>query len=109
MADVIKHGSTVAVNSSAKVTDDVLKDTGVTAATHTGNNTQLVSFTVDAKGRITAASNAQVNVTGVTFANTDAGGSGTFEHKENQKIFISTSSPNSSVTASNGDIWYQTL
>jgi hypothetical protein len=111
MAELIKHGSTTVVNASAKVDDAALKDTGVDAATHTSNNTQLVSFSVDIKGRVTSASNSQVNVTGVTIANTNAGGtpSGSFEHAPNQKIFVSTSSPNSDVTASNGDIWYQTL
>ena len=111
MSDQILHGSTEVVNSSAKVVDTALSDTGVSAATHTSNNTQLVTFTVNAKGRITAASNSSVNVTGVTFANTNAAGvaSGSFAHTPNQKIFISSSAPSSNSIGTNGDIWYQTL
>lgn len=109
MAEVIKHGSTTVVNASALVDDAALKDTGVSADDYTSNNTQLVSFTVDAKGRVTSASESSINVTGVTAGEVNAGGSGTLTHVPNQKIFISTSSPNSQVTAADGDIWYQTL
>lgn len=104
MADKILHGTTEIVNTSAQVTDTALPNTGVTAAAYTSNNTQLVSFTVDAKGRLTAASNASVNVTGVTFGNTSS-----HTHTENQRIYISTSEPANNSVGNNGDVWYQTL
>ena len=109
MAEVIKHGSTVVVNSSALVDDASLKNTGVNADDYSSDNTKLISITVDAKGRVTAASESSINVTGVTAGGVDAGGSGTMTHVPNQRIYVSTSSPNSQVTASEGDIWYQTL
>ena len=109
MSQVIKHGSTVAVNASAKITDDVLKDTNPPAGDYSSNNTQLVNFSVDVKGRVTAASANTVNVTGVTFANTNSAGSGTFSHAPNQKLYISTSAPANNSIGNNGDIWYQTL
>ena len=48
---------------------------------------------------------------GVTFANVNASGtaSGSFAHAPNQKIYISSSAPNSDSIGNNGDIWYQTL
>lgn len=104
MADKILHGSTEIVNATAKITDAALPNTGVTAAEYVSNNTQLVAFTVDAKGRLTAASNASVNVTGVTFGNTTA-----HTHTENQRIYISTSAPANNTIGNNGDVWYQTL
>lgn len=99
----ILHNAKEIVDDGGFVANDALRDSGVTAATHTSNNTQLVSFTVDVKGRITAASNSSVNVTGVTYGNTTA-----HTHTPNQRIFISTNSPGSS-DGNNGDIWYQTL
>lgn len=110
MADKIIHGSKdiVLANSSIDVT--ALPDiSGLSAATHTSNNIQLVSFSVDTKGRVTAASNSSINVTGITFANVNSSGSGTFEHAPNQKIYISGSAPASDSIGNNGDIWYQTL
>ena len=70
-----------------------------------------ITITVDAKGRVTSASTPSVNVTGVTFANVNASGtaSGSFAHAPNQKIYISSSAPNSDSIGNNGDIWYQTL
>ena len=93
MADQIIHDSNTVVDSSGFISNSALRDSGASAATHTSNNTQLVSFTVDVKGRVTAASNSSINVTGVTFANVNAGGSpsGSFAHSPNQKIYISSS------------------
>lgn len=99
----ILHNAKEIVDEDGYVANGALRDSGVTADTHTSNNTQLVSFTVDAKGRITAASNASVNVTGVTYGNTTSQ-----SHIENQQIFISTGSPGSG-DGNDGDIWYQTL
>ena len=109
MADQIIHDSNTVVDSSGFISNSALRDSGASAATHTSNNTQLVSFTVDVKGRVTAASNSSINVTGVTFANVNASGSGSFAHAPNQKIYISSSAPSSNSIGDNGDIWYQTL
>ncbi len=109
MADQILHNANTVVDSSGFISNSALRDSGASAATHTSNNTQLVSFTVDAKGRITAASNSSINVTGVTFANVNASGSGSFAHAPNQKVYISSSAPSSNSIGNNGDIWYQTL
>ena len=109
MADQIIHNSNTIVDANGFVSNSALRDSGASAATHTSNNTQLVSFTVDAKGRITAASNSSINVTGVTFASANSTGGGTFEHAPNQKIYISTSAPANNSIGNNGDIWYQTL
>lgn len=99
----ILHNTKEIVDDQGYVANNALRDSGVTAATHTSNNTQLVSFQVDVKGRILAASNSQVNVSGVTYGNTTA-----HTHIPNQRIFISTSAPGAS-DGNNGDIWYQTL
>lgn len=104
MADRIIHGSTPVVNSTAKVTDAALPDSGVSAGTKTANNTQLLSITVDAKGRITSTASPSVNVTGVTFGNTTS-----HTHTGNQRIYISSSAPADNSDGNNGDIWYQTL
>lgn len=109
MADQILHNANTVVDANGFISNSALRDSGASAATHTSNNTQLVSFTVDAKGRITAASNSSINVTGVTFANVNASGSGTFTHAPNQKVYISSSAPSSNSIGNNGDIWYQTL
>lgn len=110
MADQIKHDADVIVSTDGKVANAALHDSGATADTHTSNNTQLVSFTIDAKGRITAASNSSVNVTGVTFAPANSTtNTAAFTHATNQKIYISSSAPSSDSIGSNGDIWYQTL
>lgn len=104
MADRIIHGNTPVVNSTAKVTDAALPDSGVSAGTKTANNTQLLSITVDAKGRITSTASPAVNVTGVTFGNTSA-----HTHTSNQRVYISSSAPANNDIGNNGDIWYQTL
>ena len=109
MADQIIHNSNTIVDANGFVSNSALRDSGASAATHTSNNTQLVSFTVDAKGRITTASNSSINVTGVTFANVNSTGSGSFTHSPNQKIYISSSAPANNSIGNNGDIWYQTL
>lgn len=110
MADQIKHGSQQIVASNSSIDVSALPDvSGLTAAVHTSNNTQLVSFEVDTKGRILASSNSQINVTGVTFGEVNAAGAGTLAHAPNQKIYISGSAPSSDSIGNNGDIWYQTL
>lgn len=109
MANEILHSANTVVDANGFISNSALRDSGASAATHTSNNTQLVSFTVDAKGRITAASNSSINVTGVTFASANSTGGGTFEHAPNQKIYISSSAPSSNSIGNNGDIWYQTL
>jgi len=111
MADQIIHNSNTVVDTSGFVANAALRDSGVSAGTKTSNNTQLVTITVDAKGRVTSASTPSVNVTGVTFANVNASGtaSGSFAHAPNQKVYISSSAPNSDSIGNNGDIWYQTL
>lgn len=109
MADQIKHNSNTVVDSSGFIANVALRDSGVAADTYGSNNTTLHTFTVDGKGRVTAASEASINVTGVTYANTNAAGTGTMAHAPNQKIFISSSAPNSDSIGSDGDIWYQTL
>ena len=110
MSNTIKHGSTDVVNASALITDDALPNSG-DAGTYTSTNQQLVSIVVDAKGRVTTASTPSINVTGVTFANTNAAGvaSGSFAHTPNQKVYISTSAPADNSIGTNGDIWYQTI
>jgi len=109
MADQIIHDSNTVVDSSGFIANSALRNSGASAATHTSNNTQLVSFTVDVKGRVTAASNSSINVTGVTFGEVNAAGAGTLQHAPNQKIYISSSAPSSDSIGNNGDIWYQTL
>ena len=109
MADQILHNANTVVDANGFISNSALRDSGASAATHTSNNTQLVSFTVDLKGRVTAASNSSINVTGVTFGEVNASGAGTLEHAPNQKVYISSSAPNSNSIGNNGDIWYQTL
>ena len=109
MADQILHNANTVVDANGFISNSALRDSGASAATHTSNNTQLVSFTVDLKGRVTAASNSSINVTGVTFGEVNASGAGTLEHTPNQKVYISSSAPNSNSIGNNGDIWYQTL
>jgi len=109
MADQIIHDSNTVVDSSGFIANSALRNSGASAATHTSNNTQLVSFTVDVKGRVTAASNSSINVTGVTFGEVNAAGAGTLQHAPNQKIYISSSAPSSDSIGNNGYIWYQTL
>ena len=109
MAKQIKHTSNTVIDANGFVSNTALRDSGVAADTYGSDNTTLHTFTVDAKGRVTAASEASINVTGVTYANTNASGTGTMAHAPNQKIFISSSAPNSDSIGSDGDIWYQTL
>jgi|13_taG_2_1085334.scaffolds.fasta_scaffold13340_2 hypothetical protein len=111
MADQILHNTNTVVDSSGLVSNAALANSGVTSGEYTSNNTHLLSFEVDAKGRITTASTPTINVTGVTFANTNASGtpSSAFAHTPNQKVYISSSAPSSNSIGNNGDIWYQTL
>ena len=112
MANTITHGSVDIINASALVTDAALPNTYANSAgSIVANNTQLFTVTVDKKGRLTQSVTASVNVTGVTFANVNASGtaSGSFAHAPNQKVYISSSAPNSDSIGNNGDIWYQTL
>jgi hypothetical protein len=109
MADQIKHDTDVIVGVDGNIANSALADSGVTGGAYGSDNTTLHSFTVDAKGRVTAASEASINVTGITYANTNAAGAGTMAHAPNQKIYISSSAPNSDSIGSDGDIWYQTL
>jgi len=110
MADEIKHGSVNVVNASALVTDAALANAYAnTPAAIVANNTQMFTVTVDKKGRITQSAVASINTTGVTYANTNAAGAGSFTHLANQKIHISSSAPANNDVGNNGDIWYQTL
>ena len=111
MAKQIKHTSNTVVDANGFISNSALRDSGVAAGPYGSDNTTLHTFTVDAKGRVTAASEASINVTGVTYANTNASGtaSSNFAHAPNQKIFISSSAPDSDSIGSDGDIWYQTL
>lgn len=109
MADQIKHDSSVVVDTDGFVSNSALRTSGVSADVYSSNNTQLVSVTVDDRGRVTAASESSINVTGVTFGEVNASGVGTLEHTPNQKIYISSSAPADNTIGSDGDIWYQTL
>jgi hypothetical protein len=55
------------VDATGLITAD-LKNTAVTAGSY-GDATHVASFTVDAQGRLTAASNVAISVTGATTAN----------------------------------------
>ena len=110
MADQIIHNSNTVVDSSGFIANAALRDSGVTNGNFHANNTQVFGITVDAKGRVTnAISNTAVKITGVTFGEVNAAGAGTLEHTPNQKVYISSSAPNSDSIGNNGDIWYQTL
>ena len=110
MANTITHGSVDVVNSTAKVTDAALANTYANAAgAVVANNTQMFTITVDKKGRLTQSVVASVNTTGITYANTNAAGAGSFAHVPNQKIHISSSAPANNDVGNYGDIWYQTL
>lgn len=110
--EVIQHGTTEVVNASAKVTDAALSNAYANTTAADGlvaNNTQMFSVTIDAKGRVTNSVAASINTTGITYANTNAAGAGSFAHLPNQKIHISSSAPANNDVGNNGDIWYQTL
>ena len=101
MADQIKHGSVEVVNASAKITDSALSNV-ITAVTIAGNNTSIPNFQVDVKGRVIAASNTTVKMTGVDF---EAAGNTLVD----QTIFVNTSAPANNAVGANGDVWYQTI
>jgi|TARA_R110000796_G_scaffold3035_12_gene11623 hypothetical protein len=101
MADQIKHGSVEVVNASAKITDSALSNV-ITAVTIAGNTTSIPNFQVDVKGRVIAASNTAVKMTGVDF---EAAGNTLVD----QTIFVNTSAPANNAVGANGDVWYQTI
>lgn len=101
MADQIKHNATEIVNSGSVLQKGALADSGVTAATYTGSQTQVPSVTVDAKGFVTSATTTAVKMTGIDFK---ASGNTMVD----QTIFVETSAPSGSDGA-NGDVWYQTI
>ena len=110
MADEIKHGSTNVVNSSAQVTDAALPDVGSAGTTATSETQGLISITTDAKGRVTAKSTSAKKLSSIEIADADASGNTeAFSHVTGQRIYVSTSAPNSDSIGNNGDIWYQTL
>ena len=110
MADEIKHGSTTVVDSSAEITDAALPDVGSTGATATSETQGLISITTDAKGRVTAKSTSAKKLSSIEIADADASGNTeAFSHVTGQRIYVSTSAPNSDSIGNNGDIWYQTL
>ncbi len=112
MANQIIHDSNTVVDSSGFVSNAALRDSASPSieGNYHANNTQVFGITVDAKGRVTnAISNTDVKITGVTFGEVNAAGAGTLQHAPNQKIYISSSAPNSDSIGNNGDIWYQTL
>lgn len=99
--EVIQHGSQVVVASNSTIDTTALADSGVSAQAYSSSNTQVASVTVDAKGRVTAASTTAVKMTGVDF---EASGNTLTD----QTIFVNTSAPTSGQGA-NGDVWYQTI
>tara|TARA_B100000575_G_scaffold289068_1_gene290202 strand:+ start:746 stop:1081 length:336 start_codon:yes stop_codon:yes gene_type:complete len=110
MADQIKHDAKIIVGSNGSVADTGLPDV-ISGATVAGSATNLLSVTVDDKGRVTTLGSVSKNVSGVTFANTNGAGvaSSSFAHAADQKIHISSSAPANNSIGNNGDIWYQTL
>jgi hypothetical protein len=101
MADQIKHGTVEIVNAASKVVDGALANV-ITAVTITGNNTSIPNFQVDVKGRVIAASNTTVKMTGIDF---EAAGNTLVD----QTIFVNTSAPANDAVGANGDVWYQTI
>lgn len=103
MADQIKHGSTEIVNSTAKVVDGALPNSGASAGSYVSNTTQrIASITVDAQGRITAISNTAAGAGKSTGLDFKAAGN----TLSDVTVFVSTSAPGSSDGAE-GDVWYQ--
>ena len=110
MADEIKHGSTNIINASALVTDDALPDVGSAGTVATSETQGLLSITTDAKGRVTNKSTSAKKLSSIEIADADASGNTeAFSHVTGQRIYVSTSAPNSDSIGNNGDIWYQTL
>jgi hypothetical protein len=100
MADQIKHGSIEIVNATSVLQKSALADSGVAAGTYTANTSQLTTFTVDAKGFVTATSNTTVKMTGIDFKATG-------NTLSDQTIYVNTTAP-TAATGADGDIWYQT-
>jgi hypothetical protein len=101
MADQIKHGTVEIVNAASKVVDGALANV-ITAVIITGNTTSIPNFQVDVKGRVIAASNTTVKMTGIDF---EAAGNTLVD----QTIFVNTSAPANDAVGANGDVWYQTI
>ena len=111
MADQIKHGSQQIVAANSSIDVSALPDvSGLSAGDYNNSKTNIVSLSVDAKGRITAATNTANTISGIMMAqanssaNTEA-----FEHILTQKIYVSTTAPENNSIGANGDIWYQTI
>tara|TARA_R110000868_G_scaffold9000_6_gene45611 strand:+ start:1193 stop:1540 length:348 start_codon:yes stop_codon:yes gene_type:complete len=109
----ILHNAKEIVDEGGFVANNALRDSGVTAngifVAVTANaygttKTTVHSVTVDAKGRVTAASTTSANLTGITFGSNTTNQA----HIADQKIYIATAGPGAGDGA-NGDIWYQTL
>ena len=101
MADQIKHGTTEIVTANSLIASIALANV-ITAVTIAGNNTSIPNFQVDVKGRVIAASNTTVKMTGVDF---EAAGNTLVD----QTIFVNTSAPANNAVGANGDVWYQTI
>ena len=110
MADQIKHGSQQIVAANSSIDVSALPASGVSAGDFNNSKTNIVGLSVDAKGRVTAATNTANTISGIEMAqanssaNTEA-----FEHILTQKIYVSTTAPENNSIGANGDIWYQTI
>ena len=111
MADKIIHGSQDIVLANSSIDVSALPDiSGLSAGDYNTSKTNIVSLTVDAKGRVTNATNTANTISGITIAaanstaNTEA-----FSHVLTQNVYVSTSAPADNTIGSNGDIWYQTI
>lgn len=110
MADRILHDANVVVDSSGVIANSALADTAVTPGDYNNSKTALIGITVDQKGRVTNAISTATKTSSVEFAPANASGNtAAFTHATEQRIYISTSAPNSNSIGNNGDIWYQTL
>lgn len=90
-------------NSQGTIRDAALPNTAVTAGAYTSvqpanGSSNVVSITVDDKGRVTAASLVAMKISGRDYK---AAGNTV----DSYQVFVSTASPNTS--GSDGDIWYQ--
>ena len=83
---------------------------GTAGTTATSETQGPISITTDAKGRVTAKSTSAKKLSSIEIADADASGNTeAFSHVTGQRIYVSTSAPNSDSIGNNGDIWYQTL
>ena len=88
MADKILHDGNDIVSSSSKVVDGALPSVGANKSV-SGSTTTIPNLTVDAQGRVTAASNTAVKMTGIDYK---ASGNTLVD----QTIFVSSSAPSGS-------------